>query len=76
MPELRNIFVNWFNSILENKSSIDENREVIEKLNSLQEVREMFATSVEKYGTKVFEQGLEQGLEQGEYKKTVSDEKK
>ena len=31
----------------------------------------MFATSVEKYGTKVFEQGLEQG----EYKKAVSDAK-
>ena len=62
LPELRRIFANWFTSILENKTDMD-NEKIKEKMDSLQEVKDMFSTSVEKYGKKLIEQGIEQARE-------------
>ncbi|OQY30661.1 MAG: hypothetical protein B6241_15525 [Spirochaetaceae bacterium 4572_59] len=54
-----------------------DNEKIKEKMDSLQEVKDMFSTSVEKYGKKLIEQGIEQGIEkgieQGEYKKALAD---
>ena len=72
LPELRKVFANWFSSILENRTNMD-NDNIKNKLDSMQEVKNMFTTTVENYGKKLIKQGLEQGFEQGIHKKALAD---
>ncbi|MBN2657752.1 MAG: Rpn family recombination-promoting nuclease/putative transposase [Spirochaetales bacterium] len=72
VPELKRIFDIWFTSILENRTDMDH-IVIRNRMSTLQEEKEMFTTTVQKYGRKFLEQGIEQGIERGEHKKALSD---
>ena len=60
LPELKDIFANWFSSILENKTDLDDDI-IKERITSLREDKDMFAESVQEYREKIMAQGFEKG---------------
>ena len=57
--------VDWFNNYLSGLKSNFDKESISIKLESLTEVKSMFATKLKEHDEKLIEQGVEQGIEQG-----------
>ena len=63
--------VNWFNNYLFHLNSNINKESLSLKMETLTEVKAMFATKLKEYEEKILEQGIEKGIEQGEYLKAM-----
>jgi predicted transposase/invertase (TIGR01784 family) len=64
LPVIREL-VNWFNNYLFHLNSNIDKESISLKLETLTEVKAMFATKLKEHDEKILEQGIEQGIEQG-----------
>ena len=59
-PEIIILFRNWFNNFLGYQDN-----EINNEISSLEEIRVMFATKLEKYKEKIFQEGRQEGRQEG-----------
>lgn len=64
LPVIREL-VNWFNNYLFHLNSNIDKESISLKLETLTEVKAMFATKLKEHDEKILEQGIEQGIEKG-----------